>query len=92
MRRQHNLVHDLAFLTVPMRLAKTLLFYARADPKTSMLTLPSYLNQTELAYLVGSTRESVNQCLKLFVRQGLIRVEARSIRITDKDGLERVFE
>jgi CRP-like cAMP-binding protein len=92
LRRQHNLVHDLAFLTVPMRLAKTLLAYARTDSKTRAEIVPAYLNQTELAYLVGSTRESVNQCLKLFARQGWIGSEYRSIRVLDREALSRVFE
>lgn len=92
LRRQHSLVHDLAFLTVPMRLAKTLLYYARTNPESQTPAIPSYLNQTELAYLVGSTRESVNQCLKSFVRQGWIDFDHRSIRILDAEGLRRMYE
>ena len=92
LRRQHSLVSDLAFLTVPMRLAKTLLHYARPDPQNQTPTIPQYLNQTELAYLVGSTRESVNQCLKSFVRQGWVVFDHRSIRVLDAEGLHRMFE
>jgi CRP-like cAMP-binding protein len=92
LRRQHSLVHDLAFLTVPMRLAKMLLHYARAESEAQAPTIPSYLNQTELAYLVGSTRESVNQCLKSFLRQGWIGFDHRSIRVLDAEGLRRVYE
>jgi CRP-like cAMP-binding protein len=92
LRRHHSLTADLAFLTVPMRLAKTLHQYARLDAETHIPTIPPYLNQTELAYLVGSTRESVNQCLKSFVRQGWIGVDHRSIRVLDGDGLRRMYE
>ena len=94
LRRQHGIEHDLAFLTVPMRLAKTLLTYSRRmpDSKSEHPTIPSYLTQTELAFLVGSTRESVNQCLKAFVRQGWIGFERRSIRVLDAEALRRVSE
>jgi len=91
--RQHlGTVHDLAFLSVPMRLAKVLLTHSQRnpDPVTGQPTIPPYLNQTELAFLVGSTRESVNQCLKSFSRQGWIGFDRRSIRILDPDALRRV--
>jgi CRP-like cAMP-binding protein len=94
MRKQHSLVHDLAFLTVPMRLAKMLLVYSRghADPASGQPVVPGYLNQTELAYLVGSTRETVNQCLKTFTKQGWISFDHRSIRILDADALSRMTD
>ncbi len=90
-RRHLALVHDLAFLSVPMRLAKVLLTHAKAGTSASEpdLTIPPYLNQTELAFLVGSTRESVNQCLKSFMRQGWIGFERRSIRLLDVEALKR---
>jgi CRP-like cAMP-binding protein len=92
LRRQHGITHDLAFLTVPMRLAKNLLTYSQWDAKTQRATIPSYLTQAELAFLVGSTRESVNQCLKSFVRQGWLAFERRNIRILDAEALRRVSE
>ena len=94
MRKQHSLVHDLAFLTVPMRLAKMLLVYSRGhvDPASGQPMVPGYLNQTELAYLVGSTRETVNQCLKTFTKQGWISFDHRSIRILDADALNRMTD
>jgi CRP/FNR family cyclic AMP-dependent transcriptional regulator len=88
--RQHLAqVHDLAFLSVPMRLAKVLLAHSQqsVDPLTGQHTIPAYLNQTELAFLVGSTRESVNQCLKAFDRHGWIGFDRRNIHILDADAL-----
>jgi CRP-like cAMP-binding protein len=90
--RQHlGTVHDLAFLSVPMRLAKVLLHHSQRniDPVSGRPTIPSYLNQTELAFLVGSTRESVNQCLKSFARQGWIGFDRRTIHILDAEALRR---
>ena len=92
--RQHlGTVHDLAFLSVPVRLAKVLLNYSQRnpDPVTGQPAIPPYLNQTELAFLVGSTRESVNQCLKSFSRQGWIGFDRKSLRILDIDALRRVI-
>ncbi len=90
-RRHLALVHDLAFLSVPMRLAKVLLTHARRDLDSGQETIPAYLNQTELAFLVGSTRESVNQCLKSFARQGWIGFERRTIKIVDREALLRTI-
>jgi CRP-like cAMP-binding protein len=82
-----SLLHDLAFLSVPMRLAKVLLQYA--DEDASGLYIPGYLNQMELAFLVATTRESVNQTLKRFAREGWVAFDRRLLRITDADGLRR---
>jgi CRP/FNR family cyclic AMP-dependent transcriptional regulator len=82
-----SLIHDLAFLSVPMRLAKVLLQYAETDD--AGLYIPPYLNQLELAFLVGTTRESVNQTLKRFAREGWVALDRRVIRIVDAEALRR---
>jgi CRP/FNR family cyclic AMP-dependent transcriptional regulator len=87
-RRLMTIIHDLAFLSVPMRLAKILLDYAEEDVG-GVLRLPAYLNQLELAFLVGTTRESVNQTLKRFAREGWISFESRTLTLTDADALRR---
>jgi CRP-like cAMP-binding protein len=83
-----SLLHDLAFLSVPRRLARVLLEYAESDGGGG-LCLPQYLNQLELAFLVGTTRESVNQTLKRFIREGWIAVRQRTVILTDADALRR---
>jgi CRP/FNR family transcriptional regulator, cyclic AMP receptor protein len=82
-----GLLHDLAFLSVPMRLAKVLLQFAEEDAQG--LYIPAYLNQMELAFLVATTRESVNQTLKRFAREGWVTFDRRLLRITDAEGLRR---
>ena len=64
-----------SFLSVPMRLAKVLLQYAEED--ANGLYIPAYLNQMELAFLVATTRESVNQTLKRFAREGWVGFDRR---------------
>jgi CRP/FNR family cyclic AMP-dependent transcriptional regulator len=87
LRHLLGLLHDFAFLNVPMRLAKVLLEHAQED--ADVLYIPAYLNQMELAFLVATTRESVNQTLKRFAREGWVRLDHRILRISDPDGLRR---
>lgn len=74
LRHTNLLVHDAAFFDVRGRLARVLLDLARADGETEpggALVCPR-LTQTELASMVGVTRESVNKWLRHYERAGLI--------------------
>ncbi len=74
LRHTNLLVHDAAFFDVRGRLARVLLDLARADGETEpggALVCPR-LTQSELASLVGVTRESVNKWLRHYERDGLI--------------------
>jgi CRP-like cAMP-binding protein len=69
-------LYDQTMLDLPTRVAKAL---CRLSPDESAepegpIALAEYVTQAELAALVGSTRESVNQCLRLFARQGWIEI------------------
>lgn len=91
LRRLEGQLHDLAFLSVPMRVAKILLEYAVDEeaPPGIDLVVPAHLNQTELAFLVGTSRESVNQALKQFAAWGWIDSDRRRIHILDARALSR---
>ena len=74
LRQTNVLVHDAAFFDVRGRLARVLLNLARADGESEpggALVCPR-LTQSELASLVGVTRESVNKWLRHYERNGLI--------------------
>jgi CRP-like cAMP-binding protein len=74
LRHTNVLVHDAAFFDVRGRLARVLLDLARAHGETEpggALVCPR-LTQSELASLVGVTRESVNKWLRQYERDGLI--------------------
>ncbi len=75
LRHATQKVQDAAFLDVPGRLARVLLDLAESEgePTADGLAIRSRLSQTELAGLVGATRESVNKWLGFYERQGLIR-------------------
>lgn len=85
LRRNAQLIQDAAFLDVPGRLAKLLLQFvgeAPADrPPIARLT------QSDLAAMIGATRESVNKALRGFERRGLIRLERGRIEIVAAGGL-----
>ena len=93
LRRVHELIYDLAFLSVSARLAKVLLRFATTDgdEEGPGLVVPSYLSQTELAFLVGTSRESVNQTLRLFGRHGWIESDRKHVRILDEGGLRGII-
>ncbi len=74
LRHTNLLVHDAAFFDVRGRLARVLLDLASADGETEAggaLVCPR-LTQSELASMVGVTRESVNKWLRHYERDGLI--------------------
>ena len=70
----------LAFETVPQRLAHLLLEVS--DPRSGQLATP--LNQTEIANLIGSSRETVCSILNQFRRQGLLDIDRGRLRIVDR--------
>jgi CRP/FNR family transcriptional regulator, cyclic AMP receptor protein len=83
-RRSDERMADLAFYELPTRLAKLLLGYvtekAGKEPRIS-------LSQTELAEMVGATRENVNRCLRDWQRRGLVRLQDGWTVILDADRL-----
>jgi CRP/FNR family transcriptional regulator, cyclic AMP receptor protein len=92
LRRMQELLHDQVFLSGSMRLAKVLLDNALSvdGPAGIEQVVPAYLNQTELAFLVGTSRESVNQWLKRFALQGWIETRRREIVVVNPDALRRM--
>ena len=84
--RVETVAARLAFETVPQRLAHVLL--DASDPETGALAFP--LNQTEIANLIGSSRETVCSLLNGFRRSGLLDIERGKIRLRDREGLSAV--
>jgi CRP/FNR family transcriptional regulator, cyclic AMP receptor protein len=82
-------IDSLTTSRVPSRLARKLLELGQehgvVEPTGVRLPLP--LTQSDLASLIGTTRESINKALGNFRRQGLIRVEAGTITIIDPEAL-----
>lgn len=84
LRRTDQLVQDAAFLDVPGRLARALLYLAESEVGR---TVP--FTQTELASMVGATRESVNKWLRFYQQRGFVRSEAGRLTVLRPDELRR---
>jgi CRP/FNR family cyclic AMP-dependent transcriptional regulator len=93
-RRLTHHVAELHFLNLPGRLARRVVRLAQqADPKASgEVRLPWTYSQTELASMIGGTRQSVNRLLADFVAEGLIRFERDTLIVPDLDRLARAAE
>ena len=94
LRRLTDHVEDLYFLDLPGRLASSLVRRARQQhPGTSIdVRLEWPFTQSELAAMVGGTRQSVNRLLVDMSSRGLIRIEGDSLVIPDVERLARTVE
>jgi CRP/FNR family transcriptional regulator len=83
-------VEQLLFKSTSARLAFGLLELARQHGVRDErgVLLPLRLSQSDIANLIGVTRESVNLALADFRRQGLVTLEGRSIRLPEPQALE----
>lgn len=81
---------DLVFLDLPGRLAKYLigLVQDRGDGDEPV-ELELELTQTELAAVVGGSRQSVNQILHSFERRGYLEIKGRHMLVKRPDLLRR---
>jgi CRP/FNR family transcriptional regulator, cyclic AMP receptor protein len=91
LRHTTQQVHDAAFLDIPGRLASVLADLG--DPPAGHLAagmgLPRPMTQSELASLIGATRESVNKWLGFYERQGFIRRTKDGITVLDPEQLRK---
>jgi CRP-like cAMP-binding protein len=79
---------DIAFLNLPVRLAKILLSYQPAGRGATKLSL----SQSELAEMTGGTREKVNRCLRAWQRQGILELKNRWTIILKPDALRKLLD
>ena len=90
LRRTTAQVHDAVFLDIAARLAKVLLQFTETKSQSpdGLLSSPK-LTQEELAELVGGTRESINKCLGIFTRQGLVRCHRGMVTVLKPEELRK---
>lgn len=91
LRRTNNSLADLIFTDVPGRVAKALLQLAQrfGTQEGGALRVTHDLTQEEIAQLVGASRETVNKALAEFAHRGWIRLEGKSVLISDSERLAR---
>jgi CRP/FNR family transcriptional regulator, cyclic AMP receptor protein len=91
LRRTDDDLSDLIFTDASGRLAKQLLQLAQryGVQDDGALRVKHDLTQEEIAQLVGSSRETVNKALSDFCHRGWIRLEGKSVVITESEHLAR---
>lgn len=91
LRQANELLEEAGFLDVPARLARVLLRLAETRGRAAAdgTLIPGRLTQTELAGMVGATRESVNKALGLFARLGWLRHESGQLTVVNPDELRK---
>ncbi len=94
LRRLTGHVEELHFLDLAGRLAMRLTRLAReVDPAArGEVRLDWPYTQSDLASMIGGTRQSVNRLLSGLVEDGLVRIERETLVITDLDALARRAE
>ncbi len=94
LRRLTYHVGELHFLNLPGRLARRIVRMAReADPDAhGEIRLSWPFSQSELAGMIGGTRQTVNRLLSDFTAEGLIRIEKETLVVPDLARLERAAE
>lgn len=90
-RRMIAQASDLVFMDLHGRVAKLLLRLIEdsADHPGDGLSLDLKMTQSDLAAMVGGSRQSVNQILHQFERRGYLRLEGQRLMVEDVDALRR---
>ena len=93
-RRLTGHVEDLHFLDLPGRLASRILRLAASEQPNAggSVTIPWPYTQSELAGMIGGSRQSVNRLLADLADEGLIRVGRDVLVVADVDRLARTVE
>ena len=89
LRHTTRVVQDAAFRDVPARLARVVLdlVTTRGRPHGDRVLVDGRLTQSELASMVGASRETVNKALRGFERSGLLRHERGVITVMQPEQL-----
>ena len=90
-RRSDERMMEIAFLDLPSRMARSLLRVTMATPGSTAKPLTRLsLSQSEIADMLGSSRENVNRCLRKWQRAGLIDLKDGWLIVRDRLGLENI--
>lgn len=94
LRRLTGHVEELHFLDLPGRLASRIVRLARENQPdaTTDVRLDWPFTQSDLAAMIGGTRQTVNRLLADMTAQDLVRLERDTLIIPDLDRLARAAE
>jgi len=92
-RRSDERMIEVAFLDLPIRLARLVLRLTTASPGSPERPLAKLSqSQSEIAAMIGNSRENVNRCLRRWQKAELITLRDGWLIIDDRPGLEEVAE
>jgi len=92
-RRSDERMIEIAFLDLPARLAKLVLRLTVMAPASEEKPLSKLSqSQSELAGMIGNSRENVNRCLKRWQKAELVDLKDGWLIIKDRDRLEALAE
>jgi CRP/FNR family transcriptional regulator len=93
-RRLTGHVEDLHFLDLPARLASRILRLAAEEPAAPNreVRIPWPYTQSEVAGMIGGSRQSVNRLLADLADEGIVRIEKEELIVSDIDRLARTAE
>lgn len=93
LRRLTGHVEDLHFLDLPGRLASRILRLAERElPAEGEVRVPWPYTQSELAGMIGGSRQSVNRLMADLTDQGLVRLERDHLVVIDPDRLAAAID
>jgi CRP/FNR family transcriptional regulator, cyclic AMP receptor protein len=93
-RRLTGHVEDLHFLDLPGRLSSRILrLSVDCEPDgDGAIRIPWPYTQSELAGMIGGSRQSVNRLLADLAEEGLVTIERDVLVVTDRERLARTVE
>jgi CRP/FNR family cyclic AMP-dependent transcriptional regulator len=94
LRNTDQHIADLALLKLPTRLAKVLLRIAGSDRGTAGGGRQTHVRlfQHELGQICGASRESVNKCLSVWQRRGIVNIDEGVVVVANRTALQEVAE
>jgi len=91
LRKTDDLLEDAHFLTIATRFARRLVELAKKCGRIGQdesIEIGLRLNQSDLASMVGATRESINKELRVLRERGIVHMAGNKIRILNMKRLE----
>jgi len=91
-RSTNEFVEDYVFMGLSARLAKRILTFTRYYEETGAEDISQgfKISQSELAQLMGTTRETINRQLQVWRKDGLIDLPRGRIKVLAPEALEEV--
>jgi CRP-like cAMP-binding protein len=91
LRHTNEQVQDMTFLSLPTRLAKTLLRLSDDTEKPGSAPTVA-ITQREISQIIGRSRESTNRQLRSWAKHGLVRLERGTVVVLHREKLTEVAE